>query len=128
MRLAVFGATSAIAGETAKRFAADRAEIVLVARDAARLDAVAADLRARGAPRVETLTADLAVIEEHPGLVDKAWTLVGGLDAVDDAHEGEDVPALRSVGGRRRPVRRCDILHRADPIRHRGRRAVADHR
>jgi short-subunit dehydrogenase len=82
----VFGATSAIAGETAKRFAADRAEIVLIARDATRLDAVAADLRARGAPKVETLTADLAVLEEHAGLVDKTWNLLGGLDAVLIAH------------------------------------------
>ena len=86
MRLAVFGATSAIAGETAKSFAADRAEIVLIGRDATRLQAVAADLRARGASRVEVLTADLALLEEHAGLVEKAWTVLGGLDAVLIAH------------------------------------------
>jgi short-subunit dehydrogenase len=86
LRLAIFGATSAIAGETAKRFAADRAEIVLIGRDATRLEAVAADLRARGAPRVEVLTADLAVLDEHAGLVEKAWTALDGLDAVLIAH------------------------------------------
>jgi len=75
----VFGATSAIAGETARAFAADRAEIVLIGRDGTRLEAVAADLRARGAPRVEVLTADLAVLDEHAGLVEKAWTALGGL-------------------------------------------------
>jgi short-subunit dehydrogenase len=82
----VFGATSAIAGETARAFAADRAEIVLIGRDGTRLEAVAADLRARGASRVEVLTADLAVLDEHAGLVEKAWTSLGGLDAVLIAH------------------------------------------
>ncbi|MCH7227405.1 SDR family NAD(P)-dependent oxidoreductase [Haloferula sp. A504] len=49
-RTAVFGATSAIAGETLRALLADRpAEILLIGRNADRLETVAADLRARGA-------------------------------------------------------------------------------
>lgn len=59
MRVAIIGATSGIAQEVAKLYAAERATLFLVARDAAKLDAVANDLRVRGAV-VETFVADLA--------------------------------------------------------------------
>ncbi|MGH7464478.1 MAG: SDR family NAD(P)-dependent oxidoreductase, partial [Longimicrobiales bacterium] len=45
----ILGATSAIAQATARRFARDGARLFLVGRDAARLEAVADDLRSRGA-------------------------------------------------------------------------------
>jgi short-subunit dehydrogenase len=60
MRVAIIGATSAIAQEVAKLYARDRASLFLVGRDAAKLDAVAADLRVRGAAAVEPFIADLA--------------------------------------------------------------------
>ena len=86
MRLAIFGGTSAIAWETAKCFAADKAEIVLVGRDATRLEAVKQDLIVRGAPRVETLVSDLADLSGHTRLVEQVTSALGGLDAVLIAH------------------------------------------
>jgi len=56
----VLGATSAIAEATARLYAAEHAPLVLVGRDEARLAAVAADLRARGAASVDVRVADLA--------------------------------------------------------------------
>lgn len=56
---AVFGATSAIASETLRAAAADGpCRLLLVGRDPAKLDDLAADLRARGA-ECETRVADL---------------------------------------------------------------------
>lgn len=57
--LAVFGATSAIAERVARRFAAKGARLFLVARDPARLERIAADLRLRGAASIATRAADL---------------------------------------------------------------------
>ncbi len=59
MKVVILGATSAIAHELAKLHAAERATLFLVARDAAKLDAVANDLNVRGAS-VQTFVADLA--------------------------------------------------------------------
>ena len=56
----VLGATSAIANAFARRRAAVGGRLVLVGRHAERLDAAAADLRARGASEVATLPTDLA--------------------------------------------------------------------
>ena len=60
MNVVILGATSAIANEVAKLYAKSGASLFLVARDAAKLEAVAADLRVRGAADVKTLVADLA--------------------------------------------------------------------
>lgn len=60
MNVVIIGATSAIAHEVAKLYASAGASLFLVARDEARLGAVAADLRVRGASEVDTFVADLA--------------------------------------------------------------------
>jgi short-subunit dehydrogenase len=60
MRVVIVGATSAIAQDTAKIYATERASLFLIARDAEKLAAIAADLRVRGAADVETFVADLA--------------------------------------------------------------------
>ena len=86
MRLAIFGGTSVIAWETAKCFAEDHSDIVLVGRDATRLDAVKSDLLVRGAQRVETVVADLADLSAHEAIVDQVMETVGGIDAVLIAH------------------------------------------
>ena len=60
LRLLVLGGTSAIAECTARLYAAEGARIVLAGRDAARLEAVARDLRLRGATAVAIEPGDLA--------------------------------------------------------------------
>ena len=60
MNVVIIGATSAIAQEVAKLYANAGASLFLVARNEAKLLAVAGDLRVRGASDVETFVADLA--------------------------------------------------------------------
>lgn len=71
MRIAIIGATSGIAQEVAKLYAESRDTLFLVARDAAKLDAVANDLRVRGGV-VETFVADLADRSRDEALVGAA--------------------------------------------------------
>jgi decaprenylphospho-beta-D-erythro-pentofuranosid-2-ulose 2-reductase len=81
MKVVILGATSGIAQEVAKLYARDGAWLFLAARDAAKLDAVAADLRVRGAAKVETFVTDLR--ENHAELVAEAGE---GIDVVLIAH------------------------------------------
>ncbi len=60
MNVVIIGATSAIAQEVAKLYANAGATLFLVARNEAKLLAVASDLRVRGATDVDTFVADLA--------------------------------------------------------------------
>ncbi len=59
-RTVIFGATSAIAMETARLWAVDGAELCLVARDESRLEQVAKDLLSRGASQAVTLSCDFS--------------------------------------------------------------------
>ena len=59
-KVIVLGALSAVAEQTARLYAAEGAELMLAGRDRARLEAVAADLRVRGAARAEVAALDLA--------------------------------------------------------------------
>lgn len=68
-KVAIFGATSTIAEACARAWAARGAALFLAGRRAAELDAMAADLRVRGAPRVATWAGDLAAVERHPDLL-----------------------------------------------------------
>jgi short-subunit dehydrogenase len=87
VRVAVFGATSAIAEQCARLWAARGARLVLVGRHAARLQATAADLALRGAAQAETLVADFDRLEALPDVVDQALaTLGGGFDIALVAH------------------------------------------
>jgi decaprenylphospho-beta-D-erythro-pentofuranosid-2-ulose 2-reductase len=74
MKVVILGATSAIAHEVARLYAAERASLFLVARDEAKLSAVAADLRVRGAGEVETLISDLALRDRDEEIVAAAGT------------------------------------------------------
>jgi len=78
-RVAIFGATSAIAQAVARRLARPGSHLHLVARDAAKLETVRADLAARGAT-VTTALADLDDISRHDALVTQAWSAAGALD------------------------------------------------
>jgi decaprenylphospho-beta-D-erythro-pentofuranosid-2-ulose 2-reductase len=80
-RVAVLGAASAIAEAAARLWAAEGARLALVGRNADRLEAIASDLRARGAAAVETLVADCASADADASL-DKIAETLGGLDVV----------------------------------------------
>ncbi|MEP7068360.1 MAG: SDR family oxidoreductase [Usitatibacter sp.] len=80
-RVVVFGATSAIAQAVARRLAARGARLHLVGRDPAKLEAVRADLAARGAAAVTTTIADLDDLTRHRALIDEAEGALGTLDA-----------------------------------------------
>jgi short-subunit dehydrogenase len=81
-RILITGATSAIAQEAARHFAADGDAFFLVGRDSDKLTAVADDLRARGAKEVETKVADLLDLARCSQLIDEAVEQLGGLDAL----------------------------------------------
>jgi short-subunit dehydrogenase len=82
----IIGATSAIAGETAKLYAKQGARLFLTGRNSARLLAVSDDLRVRGASQVETAELDVAQVSRHRPVVDSAIAALGGLDVVLIAH------------------------------------------
>ena len=102
-KVILLGALSAVAEETARLYAAEGAALLLAGRNQARLDAVAADLRARGAAEVKTTALDLAAADadsETPKLV----AMLAGADDIilaygvlgDQARGEEDaVEAMR---------------------------------
>jgi decaprenylphospho-beta-D-erythro-pentofuranosid-2-ulose 2-reductase len=81
-RILITGATSAIAQEAARHFAANGDAFLLVARDPEKLAAVADDLRARGASQIETATVDLLDLARSSRLIDETVEKLGGLDAL----------------------------------------------
>ena len=85
-RILIVGATSAIAEATARRYAARGAAFFLVARDALRLDAIAADLRVRGARSAVHHALDVNAFDQHAGMLDAAWAALGDVDLVVIAH------------------------------------------
>jgi decaprenylphospho-beta-D-erythro-pentofuranosid-2-ulose 2-reductase len=85
-RIFIFGATSAIAEATARRFAVGGHRFFLAARDRSRLEALADDLRVRGAARVATAAADALDFDRHHALVNAAFEALGGLDTALIAH------------------------------------------
>ena len=86
MRVLIVGATSAIAGETAKAYARDGGRLFLTGRDAARLASVRDDLLVRGAAQVETAQMDVARIPSQRQVIDSAIAALGGLDVALIAH------------------------------------------
>lgn len=79
-RALLLGATSAIAHETSRLLAADGYELALVARDKARLDILAPDLRVRGAPLVRVFCFDALEIDSHQHAMQQALESLGGVD------------------------------------------------
>ena len=85
-RILVLGATSGIA-EACCRLWADRGDSLhLIGRNPARLNAVAADVRTRGAAFVGTTVADLEDTRAHPEMLAHAINALGGLDIAFFAH------------------------------------------
>jgi decaprenylphospho-beta-D-erythro-pentofuranosid-2-ulose 2-reductase len=85
-RIFIFGAASAIAEATARRFAAGGSRFFLAARDRTQLEVLADDLRVRGAVQVATAAADALDFDRHRALVNAAFEALGGLDTALIAH------------------------------------------
>ncbi|GHO45524.1 SDR family oxidoreductase [Ktedonospora formicarum] len=85
-KILIIGATSAIAQETAKHFAADGADFFLVARSPEKMAAIASDLKVRGACRIETFELDASDLHRHQEMLDAALETLGELDMLLIAH------------------------------------------
>lgn len=85
-RVLILGATSRIAQEAARCFAAEHARLFLVARDPRKLAALAEDLKIRGAELVETAQVDMTDESLRERIVETAFRMWGGLDAGLIAH------------------------------------------
>jgi decaprenylphospho-beta-D-erythro-pentofuranosid-2-ulose 2-reductase len=98
-KILIVGATSAIAYEAAKLFAAEGAELFLTGRSQEKLEAVAADLRVRGARHVECFLLDVNDHELQAEVFDSALASAGWLDALLIAHGtlGDQYKAEMSV-------------------------------
>jgi len=86
LKVLVLGATSGIAEATCRIWAAQGASLFLVARNADKLAAVAADLKTRGASYVDTAVADLDDTTQHPSLLTHGINSLGGMDVAYLAH------------------------------------------
>lgn len=78
----ILGATSAIAEKLAQGFANKGAKLLLVARNEARLNTIADDLRIRSGQEVLTHTQDLLDASQHAAVIEMAESKLGGLDIV----------------------------------------------
>jgi decaprenylphospho-beta-D-erythro-pentofuranosid-2-ulose 2-reductase len=85
-KILVLGATSGIAEATCRIWAYQGASLFLVARNAEKLAAVAADLKTRGAAYVDTAVADLDDTDHHPDLLAHAINSLTGMDIAYLAH------------------------------------------
>lgn len=86
LRVLIIGATSAIAEATARHYAQRGASFFLAGRDLSRLEAIAADLRVRGAPAVHTHRLDCGELAAHAPMLDAAWAALGDVDLALIAH------------------------------------------
>ncbi len=78
----VSGASAGIGFAVARGLAAEGAEVALVSRDAARLDAAAARIRGETGVRVVTIPGDVSRAEEPERIVAAAANALGGLDVL----------------------------------------------
>ena len=79
-KIVILGATSAIATATARLLAAEGHELFLAARNAPALQALADDLRTRGARRIGAAHFDAAQASAHAALLESAAAALDGLD------------------------------------------------
>ena len=85
-RILIIGANSAIAEATARLWAAQGAALFLVGRNTGRLEAVANDLRVRGAASVAAFAMDARDATAHAGMLEAAEGALGGFDVALIAH------------------------------------------
>ncbi|MCB1745056.1 MAG: SDR family oxidoreductase [Gammaproteobacteria bacterium] len=82
----IIGATSAIAQAVARRYASRGARLVLIARNEPLLQAVADDLRVRGATQVQTSLLDVRDSARHAQVLGRAFEQLGRVDVALIAH------------------------------------------
>ncbi len=82
----MLGATSGIAEATCRIWASEGASLFLVGRNRGKLEAVATDLRTRGASFVEIAVADLDDTSQHPEMLAHAINSLTGMDIAYLAH------------------------------------------
>ena len=85
-KILVLVATSGIAEAPCRIWATEVSSLFLVARNADKLAAVAADLKVRGASFVGTQVADLDDTDNHPALLAHAINSLAGMDIAYLAH------------------------------------------
>ncbi len=85
-RVAIFGATSAIAMECARLWASEGTTFFLVGRNQEKLSQTADDLVARGASDVQLYTLDLNRIDSHAELIEACFSNLGQVDIALLAH------------------------------------------
>lgn len=86
MNILIFGATSAIAEAVAAHYAIAENRLYLIARNSEKLAALRQRLKDTGAGEVGTAEADLAKLEDHPGLIEAAFNWLQTVDLVLIAH------------------------------------------
>jgi len=82
----IIGATSAIAEATARLFAEAGDALYLVARNKAKLEAIASDLKVRGASAVHVEVLDVLDYDRHKAVIEAAINALDGLEVVLIAH------------------------------------------
>ncbi len=82
----IIGAASAIAEASARQWASQGAALFLVGRDGERLDAIAADLKVRGAADVHVHTLDVTDHAGHEEMLRQATVSLGQVDVALIAH------------------------------------------
>jgi len=85
-RILIIGATSAIAKASARLYAGEGCRLHLVARNLETLEAVASDLRVRGAEEVSVSLLDVNEFDKHPGVVRQAAESLGQIDVALICH------------------------------------------
>lgn len=85
-KILIIGATSAIAEAAARQYAARGASLYLLARNAERMVALAADLKIRGAIAVGHATFDANDFGSHEAALDRAIAEMQGIDVALIAH------------------------------------------
>lgn len=80
-RALMTGAGGLLGGDLARAFAAEGADLVLTTRSAAKLEPLAAELRATGR-RIAAVPCDFTDLAAIDRLADAAWDAFGGIDVV----------------------------------------------
>lgn len=97
LKILAIGATSTIAQETLRHFAKDGATLFLVGRNTAKLEAVADDLRIRGAQLATPHTLDMTDHAQQPTMWREALETLNGVDVLFIAHGTLGDPAAASA-------------------------------